>query len=90
MELYSSDGEEIMKIARIVFCVLACLCVAAVIPAGFFIDFYCLFFVAGAVVFGVLMALCKRADEPKPAPKPDFMNSDEENEAIRNENEKKD
>ena len=72
-----------MKTLRIVFCVLSCLTVASVVPLGVFFGWYCLFALVGAAIFAGGMLLCKRASEPKAPPKPDFMNSDEENEKRR-------
>ena len=63
-----------MKILQMVFCVLACLCVAAVIPAGVFLEWYCLIFAVAAVIFAVAMVLCRHA-KPTNAPPlspPDF------------------
>ena len=71
-----------MKVLRIVFCILACLCVAAIVPVAVFFEWYCLLCVGGAVLFGGGMFLMRRLMQPKPLPKPDFMNSDEENERI--------
>ena len=71
-----------MKILRIVFCVLACLCVAAVVPIAVFFQWYCLACVGGAFLFGGAMLLAKRFSEPKPAPVPDYMNSEEKNAEI--------
>ena len=71
-----------MKILRTVFCVLACVCVAATVPIGIFFGWYCLFPIAGALVCAIAMTWTKEVSEPKPKPRPDFMNSDEENERI--------
>ena len=71
-----------MKTLRVVFCILACLCVLAVVPVGIFFGWYCLIFVALAGLFAVAMLFCKRASEPKAPPAPDFMNSPEENAEI--------
>ena len=78
-----------MKTLRIAFCILSCLCVLAVVPAGIFWGWYCLLFVLGAGLFALGMLLCKRASEPKAPPVTDFMNTDEENEAIRRAQESK-
>ena len=71
-----------MKILRIVFCILAALSCAAVVPIAIFFEWYCLFCVLAAVVFAGLMFFMRRLMQPKPLPKPDFMNSDEENDRI--------
>ncbi len=79
-----SFTEKTYKIFRIVFCVLACLCVAATVVIGALFGFlWALVCIAGACVFGILMMLSKGRSEPKPPASPDFMNTDEENEAIR-------
>ncbi len=70
-----------MKTLRIVFCILACACVAAVVPVAIFFEYYCLIPIAGAFCFGAAMLLAKRASVPK-TEKPSFMNSDEENARI--------
>ena len=70
-----------MKILQIVFCILACACVAAVVPIAVFFEYYCLIPIGGAFVFGGAMFLAKRAATPK-LPVPSFMNSDEENARI--------
>ena len=70
-----------MKVLRIVFCVLSCLCVAAVVPVAVFYEWWCFLCVAGAVAFGGLMFLAIRLSTPKVTPT-DFMNSDEENAEI--------
>ncbi len=70
--------EEYMKILQIVFCVLACICVAAAVPVGIFFDLlYLLIPVAGAVLFGVLMVWCKNKTRPHEEKRKDFM--DDEN-----------
>lgn len=70
-----------MKALQIVLCVLACACVAAVVPVAVFFEYYCLLPIAGAFGFGLAMFAVKRAAAPKPE-KPSFMNSDEENARI--------
>lgn len=68
-----------------IFCILACVCVAAVVPVGIFFEWYCIIPLGGAVLFGVLTVAAKNNfRREKPAPKTDFMNSEEENERIRN------
>lgn len=74
-----------MKVLRMIFCILACVCVAAVVPVGIFFEWYCIIPLGGAVLFGVLTVAAKNNfRREKPAPKTDFMNSEEENERIRN------
>lgn len=74
-----------MKVLRMIFCILACVCVAAVVPIGIFFEWYCIVPLGGAVLFGVLTVAAKNNfRREKPAPKTDFMNSEEENERIRN------
>ncbi len=54
-----------MKIATMVFCILACLCVAAAIPLGALVDW--LWFavcVAAALLFGGAMLLTKKLSAP--------------------------
>ena len=76
-----------MKALRIIFCILACLCVAGAVPAAVFLGWYALLFILGAVVFGVIMVIIKRATDPKYV-MTDFMNTDEQNaEIIRKRNE---
>ena len=73
-----------MKILRITFCILSCICVAAVVPIGIFFEWYCLIPAAAAFAFAVLTVAAKNGfRREKPAPKTDFMNSEEENEQIR-------
>ena len=78
-----------MTVFRIVFCILACACAAAAVPIGIFFEWWCLIPIVGAFVFGLLMIAAKNASAP-PEEKvhTDFMNTDEENERIRN-NEKR-
>lgn len=74
-----------MKVLRMIFCILACVCVAAVVPIGIFFEWYCIVPLGGAVLFGVLTVAAKNNfRREKPALKTDFMNSEEENERIRN------
>ncbi len=70
-----------MKTLQMIFCILACLCVAAVVPIAIFFGYYCLILVGAAFVFWLAMLAAKRAATPK-LPKPSFMNSDEENARI--------
>lgn len=69
---------------RVVFCILSVLCVAACVPIGIFFEWFCLIPIGGAVLFGFLMLAAKNGfRRPKPEPKTDFMNTEEENEKIR-------
>lgn len=79
-------GEKIiLKTLRITFCILACICVAAVVPIGIFFEWYCLIPLVAAAVFAALTVGAKNGfKRPKPEPKPDFMNSDEENDKLNN------
>ena len=70
-----------MKALRIIFCIIACLCVAGAVPAAVFLGWYALLFVLGAVVFGVAMVIVKKATDPKYV-MTDFMNSEEQNAEI--------
>ena len=70
-----------MKILRIAFCVLSCLCVAAVVPVAVFFEWWCMICIAGALLFGGAMYLVIRISTPKVTPT-DFMNTDAENEKI--------
>lgn len=75
-----------MTILRIVFCVLACLCTAVAVPIGIFFNWWSLIPIAGAVACTIAMFMVKsasaRAEEKTGV---DFMNTDEENEKIRRE-----
>ena len=71
----------IMKVLQIIFCIISCLCVAGAVPAAVWLGWYALIFVAGAVVFGVAMAIVKKLTEPKYV-MTDYMNSAEENAQI--------
>ena len=72
-----------MRILQIISCVLACISVTSVVFVGVFCDLvYITIPIALAVLFGVLMLFFKRKSEPPLPPKPDFMNSDEENKKI--------
>ncbi len=70
-----------MKNLQIVLCLLACLCVASVVPIAVFFQYYCLIPIAGAFGFYIAMFAVKRASTHKPE-KPSFMKSDEENARI--------
>ena len=78
-----------MKTLRITFCILSALCLAAAIPIGVVFGLPYLFaLLGGAAVFAILMFAAKGSfRRVKPQPKPDFMNSDEENERINRLNE---
>lgn len=68
---------------RIFFCILSCLCVAAAFPVGALCPLpYLLIPIGAAALFALLMMLCKNGIRRKPAPKPDFMRSDEENRRL--------
>lgn len=77
-----------LQIHKIVCCVIACLCVAAAIPIGAIFGWVaCVCIVAGAIIFGALTIWLKDKNTAanEDARKPDFMNSAEENEKIRQE-----
>ena len=77
-----------MTILRIVVCVLACLCAATAVPIGIFFEWWCLVPIFGAIAFTVAMFMLKSASarvEEKEKVEVDFMNTDEENEKIRRE-----
>lgn len=77
-----------MTVLRITFCILACACVAAAVPIGIFFEWYCLIPVCGAFAFGMLTVGAKNGfRREKPAPRTDFMNTEEENALIRKQNE---
>ena len=80
---------KMLKILRVASCILSCLCLAALVPIAIFFEWWCLFCLLGAVVFGGLMFLFIRLAEPKPAPRTDSMKSDEENAEILREREKR-
>lgn len=76
------------KFFRILFCILGCVSAASTVVVGALTNLiYCLIPVGATVVFAALMLLFK--NEPwkkKPeAPKPDFMNTKEENARINRE-----
>ncbi len=65
---------------RILFTVLAALCLAVIVPAGFLFDFVGVIVVGiGALFFFLAMLLCKQAQEKQewkknpPAPQADFL-----------------
>ncbi|MBD5636633.1 MAG: hypothetical protein HDP28_02255 [Clostridia bacterium] len=76
-----------MTVLRVTFCILACLCAASAVPIGIFFEWWCLVPVAAAFLFAFLMFAAKNNfTRPKKEARTDFMNSDEENEKIRNQN----
>ena len=79
-----------MTVLRIIFCILACLCAAVAVPIGIFFEWWCLIPIVAAFAFGLAMIMVKNATSaPEEKTHTDFMNTDEENEKIRNVNEKK-
>lgn len=82
------------SVLKVICCVIAALCVAAVIPLGAIFGWIaCVSALAGAIVFGTLTVWLKDGNpfRKKEERKPDFMNSEEENEKIRQDlSEKKD
>lgn len=81
-------GRTILKILRITFCILSALCLAAAIPIGAFFGWVWLVgLLIAAALFALLMFGAKNGFRRQtPAPKPDFMNSEEENEKINRAN----
>ncbi len=79
--LRNYDTINVMRTLRIIFCILACASVAAVVPVAVFFEYYCLIPIGTAFLFGFAMFAAKRAAAPK-RPQPSFMNSDEENARI--------
>ena len=79
-----------MTVLRIVFCVLACICAAAAVPVGIFFEWWCIIPAVGAFAFAMFMVMIKNATaRPEENAYPDFMNSDEENEKLRSEQDKR-
>ncbi len=74
-----------MKILRIVFCTLACLCVAAsVIIGALFGWIYFLALLAAAAVFGMAMFVCIRVQEKgEPSERRDFMDPPSEDDTQK-------
>ena len=65
-----------MKILRIVFCVLSCLCLAAAVPIGIFCNLiYLVLDLFVALGFGAAMLFCKGKSDEEP-PQKDFMDDD--------------
>ncbi len=80
-----------MKVLRIVSCILACACVAAVVPVGLFLPLgYIVVPVAAAALFAVIMLFAKNKSDPAPPEQVSFMNSEEKNAEIRAKEEKND
>ena len=74
-----------MTVLRIVFCILACVCAAAAVPIGIFFEWWCLIPIVGALAFGLFMIMAKNSSSRSESKDhTDFMNTDEENEKIRN------
>lgn len=71
--------DNLYKILRIIFCVLACACTAVTIFIFAIFGLYGLIPLGGAIVFAVLMFICKNAQEREelkknpPPPKGDFI-----------------
>lgn len=79
--------SKTMTVLRITFCILACLCAAVAVPIGIFFEWWCLVPIAAAFLFALLMLAAKNGFvRTKAAPRTDFMNTNEENEKIRNAN----
>ena len=77
-----------MTVLRVTFCILACICTAAAIPIGIFFEWWCFVPIIGALAFTALMLFVRNSVAKKEEkPRTDFMNTDEENERIRTENE---
>ncbi|MBR7186596.1 MAG: hypothetical protein IKD43_03825 [Clostridia bacterium] len=73
-----------MKYLQIVSCILACICTATSVIVGIFFGFlYFAIFAIVAAAFALLMFFAKKKAEPPQPPRPDFMNTEEENAAIR-------
>ena len=88
MEIITFPGEK-MKILRIIFCVLSCLSLAAVVPVGALCGLgYIAIPVVACALFAFLMFFVKQKSEPAPKKEADFMNTDKENAAIKREQNK--
>lgn len=75
-----------MKVLKIIFCILSCICVAAAIFVGIYYGWEWFFVViAGAAAFAGGMFWAKKKSDPPPKPSADFMNTDEQNEQIKQE-----
>ena len=78
---------KLMKVITTIFCVLACLFVAAAIPIGAFFGWiWFLVLAACAALCACIMVLAKKRSAPEEPARPDFMNTDEENRRINEEN----
>lgn len=87
--IMTKEGRT-MTVLRVTFCILACICAAAAVPIGIFFEWWCLVPIVAAFLFALLMFAAKNGfTRFKPEPRTDFMNSDEENEKIRNANDDK-
>ena len=75
-----------MTVLRITISIIACIATAAAVPVGIFYEWWSLNPIAAAFIFAFLMIAAKNGfTRPKAEARTDFMNSDEENEKIRNE-----
>lgn len=73
---------------QVIFCVLSCLSIVAAVFLGIFLGLlWCLVGIAAAAVFASLMLLMKHGSpfRAHTEPRPDFMNTEEQNEKIRRE-----
>ena len=78
-----------MKILTILFCILSCLCVAACVPVFIYFKLWGFVCAGAAALFALLMVGAKHGFKRTPPQKQtDFMNTDEENEQIRREQNK--
>lgn len=74
------------KILQIVFCVLACASAAACIFIFIYFEYWGFICLGGTALFAALMLLAKNGlPRNRKEPKTDFMNTEEENEKIREE-----
>ncbi len=79
-----------MTVLRVTFCILACLSAAAIVPIGTFFGWWTLVPIAAMAIFAFLMIAAKNGfSRPAPPPKPDFMNTEEENAKLRGDEDKK-
>ena len=80
-----------MTVLRVTFCILACICAAVAVPIGIFFEWWCLVPIVAAFFFALLMIAAKNVftRPKKELIRTDFMNTDEENEKIRNANDDK-
>ena len=73
-----------MTVLRIVFCVLAGICVAATVPVGIFFEWWCIIPAVAAFAFALFMVMIKNSTaRSQEKDRTDFMNSEAENEKIR-------